>query len=277
MVPAEPAARVDQVGSAQQRQHPGIGGAVRAASRRGQPRAVPGELLAEEQACGGQGEKRTGLRVGDPRRTVPEGGGGGRRQRAAASGARGAHRQRGVQGRRRRRQGRRLRRPRRSAVAHDRGHVFRRAELCARQPAALRRYRLDVPVHAQSRRQAGHGQGASGTADDAHRGGRQGPRRDRGNGPCARCRAHDRQQPDAVPVQARRRPDAGGGGRLHAERTLVPRRRVRHPERGPREAGAVAQGSRLVGVGRVERAICEDARPRRAADRLRAQLVADAG
>ena len=50
VVPPEPAAAVDQVGPAQQHQHPAVGRAARAQPRREEPRDVPRELLAEEQA-----------------------------------------------------------------------------------------------------------------------------------------------------------------------------------------------------------------------------------
>ena len=63
MVPAESAAAVDQVGTAQQHQHPGVGAAVRAEPRREEQGAVPRELLAEEQARG-----RTRARTGRPTR-----------------------------------------------------------------------------------------------------------------------------------------------------------------------------------------------------------------
>ena len=78
-----------------------------------------------------------------------------RGQRAAAAGARVPHRDGGVQGGRRRRQAGRLHRPRRPAVSHDRRHVLLGAELRAVESAALRRHRLDVPVHAQPGDQAG--------------------------------------------------------------------------------------------------------------------------
>jgi hypothetical protein len=71
-----------------------------------------------------------------------------RGERAAVQGSRSRARRR-VQGRRRRRQGRRLHRPRRPAVPHARRHVLSRAELRAAESVAVRRHRLDVPVHAR--------------------------------------------------------------------------------------------------------------------------------
>ena len=65
------------------------------------------------------------------------------------AGARDLARHVGVQGRHRRRQGRRLHRPRRPAVPHARRHVLLDPELRAAEPVAVRRHRLDVPVHAR--------------------------------------------------------------------------------------------------------------------------------
>ena len=120
---------------------------------------------------------------------------------------------------------------------------------------------------------AGGRQGRAGAADDARRGRRQGARRHRGHGPGGRRRAHKRQQHRDVPLQARRREDAGGGRGLHARRARVPRRGVHHPERRPREAGADAERARAVGLGGGGGTGREDARPRRAAHRLRALVV----
>ena len=58
----------DQVGPAQQHEHPAVGAAVFAQPRREEPGAVSRELLAEEQARGRQGQERADLRVGDSRR-----------------------------------------------------------------------------------------------------------------------------------------------------------------------------------------------------------------
>ncbi len=68
VVPAESAAAVDPVGSAQQHQHPAVGDPDRAQSRREEQGDVSRELLAEEQACRRQGEDRSDVRLGDSRR-----------------------------------------------------------------------------------------------------------------------------------------------------------------------------------------------------------------
>ena len=47
-----------QVGPAQQHEHPGVGAAHRAEPRGEEPRHVPRELLAQEQARGRQGQER---------------------------------------------------------------------------------------------------------------------------------------------------------------------------------------------------------------------------
>jgi Zinc carboxypeptidase. len=65
VVPAEPAAAVDQVGAAQQHQHPGVGAAVLAEPRREEQGSLSRELLAEEQARGGQGQDRSRPTLGD--------------------------------------------------------------------------------------------------------------------------------------------------------------------------------------------------------------------
>ena len=92
-----------------------------------------------------------------------------------------------------------------------------------------------------------------------------------------RRRAHDRQQPDEVPLRARRREDAGGRGGLRGGGAEVPRRRL-HRRRGRSQGDrADARVAGPVGMGRRQRANGEGARPRRAAHRLRARLAADAG
>ena len=68
VVPPESAAALHQVGTAQQHQHPGIGAAVRAEPGGQRTRAVPRELLAEEQARDREGQERPDLRLGDSRR-----------------------------------------------------------------------------------------------------------------------------------------------------------------------------------------------------------------
>ncbi len=67
------AAGIDQVGTAQQHEHPGIGADVRAEPCREEQRSVSRELLAEEQARGRQGEEWADLCVGDPRDAAPQG------------------------------------------------------------------------------------------------------------------------------------------------------------------------------------------------------------
>ena len=62
-----------------------------------------------------------------------------------------------------------------------------------------------------------------------------------------------------------------------AQRPQAARRRVHHPERRPRAAGAVDQRPRALRVGRGVGAIGEDARDEAPAHRLRAFLVAHAG
>ena len=85
-------------------------------------------------------------------------------------------------------------------------------------------------------------------ADDADHGRRDGAGRHRRHRAGGDRRSHDRQQPGDVPLQARGREDAGGGGGLRGRRPEVPRRRVHHPERRPRRARADAEGARAVGV-----------------------------
>ena len=80
----------------------------------------------------------------------------------------------GVQGRHRRRQGRRLHRPRRPAVPHARRHVLLDSELRAAEPVAVRRHRLDLPVHARPEDPAGDGEGDPRSADDDADGGCEG-------------------------------------------------------------------------------------------------------
>ena len=124
----------------------------------------------------------------------------------------------GVQGGKRECRGRRLRHSRRPAVSHACRDVLLGAELRASQSEPVRRYRLDVPLHAQHRHQDGDRQvGARRRVDAAH-GRRESDRRHRGNGPGRHRRSHDRQRADGVPLQARRREDAGGGRGLRGRR-----------------------------------------------------------
>ena len=94
MVPAESAAAVDQVGPAQQHQHPGVGDAVRAEPCREEQGAVSRELLAEEQARGGERQERPDLRLGDSGGAAAQGRRRRRGQRAARAGARDSSRRR---------------------------------------------------------------------------------------------------------------------------------------------------------------------------------------
>ena len=92
VVPPEPAAAVDQVGPAQQHQHPAVG---RAASRSTTWRRTASTYLEnywlKNKRAVDEGQDRHGLRLGDPRRPAPQGRGGRRGQRAAPPGPRGAH------------------------------------------------------------------------------------------------------------------------------------------------------------------------------------------
>ena len=159
VVPSEPGAADDQVGAAQQHQHPAVGDPDRAEPRRQEQGDVSRELLGEEQERRQEGDRGSDLRLGDSggaEAQVRCGAGG---QRPARAGARSAHRGGGLQAGERGRQGRRLRDPRRSAVPHDRRHVLRGAELRAVESESVRRHRLDVPVHAQPGDQADHREG----------------------------------------------------------------------------------------------------------------------
>ena len=163
----ESAAADDQVGSAQQHEHPAVGAAHRAQSRRQEQGHVSRELLAQEQARGRAREDGSDVRLGHSGRSAPEAGRGRRGERAAASGARSASRDVGVQGRERQRRGRRLRHSRRSAVPHARRHVLLGPELRASQPEPVRRHGLDVPSNAQRRDQDGDRQGGARRRVDA--------------------------------------------------------------------------------------------------------------
>ena len=103
VVPAEPAAAEDQVGPAQQRQHAAVGAAVRDELRREEQGDVPRELLAEEQARGGEGQDRGAVRLGHPGGPATQGRGRRAGQPVPSAGRRGAHGRRGVHRRQRRR------------------------------------------------------------------------------------------------------------------------------------------------------------------------------
>ena len=115
VVPAQPAAADDQVGAAQQRQHPAVGPAPRPAVHGEEPRDDARELLPEEQARRRDGQGRRAERVGDPGRAAPARRGRELRQPAPQAGHRGAHGQRRVHGRQGAGRRRRLRRPAGSA------------------------------------------------------------------------------------------------------------------------------------------------------------------
>ena len=166
MVPAQSAAAVHQVGTAQQHQHPGVGGAVRAEPRGEESRAVSRELLAEEQAVGGQGQERTNIRVGHSGESAPQGRHGERGQRSPAPGAGDLACDRGVQGWNAERGRRRLHRARRSAVPDAGRHVLLDPELPAAESVAVRRHRLDVSADARHPRRGGAGQDAARSEDD---------------------------------------------------------------------------------------------------------------
>ena len=92
-------------------------------------------------------------------------------------------------------------------------------------------------------------------------------------------RSHDRQPARHVPLHARRREDVGGGARVRGRRPPFRAGRVRDRGRWrkPRRGRTLDPRARPVGVGRGRRAERADARPRRAADRLRAHLDQHAG
>src|SRR5579871_6432426 len=73
MVPAESAAALNQMGTAQQHQHSGIGDSVRSPSSGAEQGVVSRKLLDEEQALGREGQGRSDLRLGDSRRAAPQG------------------------------------------------------------------------------------------------------------------------------------------------------------------------------------------------------------
>ena len=110
VVPPESAAALHQVGTAQQHQHPGIGAAAGDQQGGEGARAVPRELLAEEQARDREGQERSDLRLGDSRRAAPQGRCRRHGERPAPPGSRGPQGRRRVQGRQRRCRGRRLHR-----------------------------------------------------------------------------------------------------------------------------------------------------------------------
>ena len=141
VVPPESAAADDQVGAAEQHQHPAVGTAHRAQPRGQEQGHVSRELLDQEQARGRARQDWADLRLGDSGRSAPQAGCRRCGQRAAPPGSRSASRDVGVQGRQRQRRGRRLRDSRRPAVSHAGRNVLLGAELCAGQPEPVRRHR----------------------------------------------------------------------------------------------------------------------------------------
>ena len=192
MVPPESAAADDQMGAAQQHEHPAVGAPVFAEPRREEQGSLSRELLAEEPARGRQGPERSDLRVGDSGDAAPQGRCGDGGQRSAHAGSRGVARGLGIQGGIGRREGRRLHRPRRPAVPDTRRHVLLNPELRAAEPVALRRHRLDLPVPARSQDPARDGEGHPRSADDTAHGECEGAGRDRRFRPRARRRPHRR-------------------------------------------------------------------------------------
>ena len=73
VVPSQSAAADDQVGAAQQHQHPAVGAADRAQSRRQEQGHLPRELLDQEQARGRARQDRSDLRLGHPRGSAAQG------------------------------------------------------------------------------------------------------------------------------------------------------------------------------------------------------------
>ena len=230
MVPSESAAAVDQVGPAQQHQHPGVGDPHRAQPRREEQGDVSRELLAEEQARGRQGQDRPDLRVGDPGGAAAQGRRRRRGERAAPAGPRGAHARR---------------RHSRPATSTSRpGDYIIRGDQPYRTLAdmyfSVQNY---APANPRPYDDTGWTfQYMRNVVDQADRPTRRcstqpmtlltaeakAPGGIEGTGPVVDRRPHHRQQPDDVPLQARGREDAGGGGGLRGRRPQVPRRRVHH-------------------------------------------------
>src|SRR5439155_24394874 len=73
VVPAESAAPVDQMGTAQQHQYSAVGVALRAAPGGAEQGAVPRELLDEEQTIRREGQSRTGVRMAGTRGAARKG------------------------------------------------------------------------------------------------------------------------------------------------------------------------------------------------------------
>ena len=239
VVPSQPAAADDPVGTAQQHQHPAVGDPDRAQPRREEPRDLSRELLDQEQARGGEGQDRTDLRVGDPGDAEAEGGRRRRGQRAAPAGARDSQGGRGVQGRR----------PSRSkagdyVIRGDQPYrtvadmYFSVQNYAPSNPQPVRRHRLDLPVHAQPGHQADRREERARSADGRDHRRRACAGRHRRHRPGAGRRAHHRQQPGDVPLQACRRQDGGGARRISRRPagSSAPGRSSSAPPTGPRSS-----------------------------------------
>ena len=119
-----------------------------------------------------EGQDRAALRLAHSGRAAAQGRHRRRRQRAAAPGPRDPPGRQRVHRRRHQGRGRRLHRPRRSALPDAGRDVLLDPELSAAEPAALRRHRLDVPVHARHHHRRGQGRGGAHPGDgQGHRAG----------------------------------------------------------------------------------------------------------
>ncbi len=150
VVPPESAAAVDQVGPAQQHQHPAVGRALRAQPRGEEPRALSRELLAEEQARHRGRARRARSTPGSSRRPSAA-----RAKRPTRSTSCAARASRCIARRAPSRPAPWTSRPATtSSAATSRTARWPRCtsrvqNFAPRQPAPVRRHRLDVPVHAQ--------------------------------------------------------------------------------------------------------------------------------
>ena len=234
MVPSEPGSRRRQLGPARSRQHEPVGRAVRALVHRQRQGTLARELLDQEPERGEPRRERPGERMGDSRRSAQQGQRRGGRRGSAGAGRRGSSRVERLHRWWRERQGGRLGHPRRSAVPHRRGHVFRHSGLLDGEPEPVRRPRLDVSDDAQHHLARDQGQGAALGGDGA------GDRRDSRNRRChgnrsGDCRrAHRRQPAGDVPVPIRECGDAGSRSRVRRGWPEVRRGRNHHRERESR-------------------------------------------
>ncbi len=269
---------LDQVGAAQQHEHPGIGDPLRAQPRRAQPRSLSRQLLAEEQALGRQGQERPGLRLGDSGRAAAQGRHGRRGERAAPPGARGEPGDVGLHGR-----------PRCTSTLGD--YVVRADQpyrTLADMYFSIQNYppqnpppyddtgwtfqlMRDIEIRPVTDKSL-LDQPMTLVASDV-----KAPGGIEGTGPV--IVVDDTADNSLVTFRFKN----AGVKMLAAEEDFeLDHHAFRAgaiivPERRSREARADAEGSRTVGVGGRDAAGGEDARPRRAAHRLRAQLDAHAG